>query len=140
MLNRLDPFAPFFFLERFDNGLPRARRNGDAASWEPAADVTEDKDVVRVALDLPGVAESAIDVKLEDGLLVVSGERRRETAEGVEALRSERRAGTFRRTFKLGPTIDATAIKAELKAGVLTLTLPKRAESVARTIKVVAHN
>lgn len=109
----------------------------DAASWLPAFDITETDNAVVLRGDVPGVLQEDIEIRVEDGILTVRGERER--AEKVNGFgRSERLFGKFKRTFRLGDSLDADGIKASYANGVLELTLPKR--EPAETSRLIPIN
>jgi HSP20 family protein len=118
-------------MERFFGG------NGVEHAWNPAFDVTEDAEKIVLQADLPGVAQEALDLSVEQQVLTIKGQRKLHRAEGAELHRHyERVQGAFTRSFKLPLTVDAEKIGAELKEGVLTVVLPKKPEAQPRQIKV----
>ena len=121
---------------------PTFERLLDAAlpTWAPALDVHEDKDKFTVNLELPGLKREDIDVHLEDGSLIISGERKAETVgEDTEVHRQERYYGKFTRTLTLPVTIAADQVKAAFKDGVLSVTLPKAEEAKPKHIDVTVN-
>jgi len=106
-------------------------------NWAPALDVYEDKDNFVVHTELPGLKREDIDVSLQDGVLVISGERKTEEkrSEG-EIRRQERFYGKFQRTLTLPAPVAANKVKAQYKDGVLTVTIPKAEEAKPRKIDV----
>jgi HSP20 family protein len=105
--------------------------------WAPALDVQEDKDKFTVHVELPGLKREDIEVSLQEGALVISGERKSEKIEeGAEIHRQERFYGKFQRALTLPEPVAADAVKADYKDGVLTVTLPKTEESKPRKIDV----
>ncbi|MEQ8276043.1 MAG: Hsp20/alpha crystallin family protein [Deltaproteobacteria bacterium] len=88
--------------------------NQDIAWATPSADIFEGEAEYLLALDLPGVKKDAVDVQIEEGNLSVQATR----GENGSALR-------YRRTFRLGPTVDTSALEAKLEHGVLTVHIPK---------------
>jgi HSP20 family protein len=106
-------------------------------TWSPAVDIYETENELVVKADLPDVAEKDIDVRVENNLLTIRGERKFEKSVSEDNyLRVERSYGTFSRSFSLPNTVNAEAIHAEYKNGVLTVTMPKREESKPRQVKV----
>lgn len=95
-------------------------------AWAPPVDVVESDAAYLLRLDTPGVDEKSVRVELERGLLRVEGEResKQEAAEARYTLR-ERKAGPFRRDFRLPDAIDADAIEAKYDRGVLEIRIPK---------------
>jgi HSP20 family protein len=105
--------------------------------WAPALDVQEDKDNFTIRVEVPGLRREDIDVSLQDGALVISGERRSEKVEeGVEIHRQERFYGKFQRALTLPEPVVADKVKADYKDGVLTVTLPKTEEAKPKKIDV----
>jgi HSP20 family protein len=116
-----------------------ADRRAAPESWTPVADVWETAEAYRIDLEIPSVPAEAVDVAVEDGVLIMSGERSRpERAEGERNHRLERRAGKFSRRFKLPEDADAEAIGARVANGVLEVTVSKQEERKPRRIEVVA--
>jgi HSP20 family protein len=105
-----------------------------ATSWLPAVDVHETEKGYTLRFDLPGVNPQDVKIEMVDGKLTVKGERQAVEAEGAH--RIERVSGTFERAFRLRAKVDADGIKASYKDGVLTIELPKAAESVKREIAI----
>jgi HSP20 family protein len=106
-------------------------------TWAPAVDIYETPNELVVKADLPDVNEKDIDVRVENNLLTIHGERKFEKSVTEENfLRVERAYGSFSRSFSLPNTLNAEAIAAEYKNGVLTITLPKREETKPRQVKV----
>ncbi len=109
---------------------------GDAietADWYPAADVYDRAGAYLIAVDLPGIDRTTLDISLDDNRLTIRGARAVET---VATVRSERPTGRFLRTFSVPTLIDQEGIKAEYKDGVLELRLPKRKEEQAKRIRI----
>lgn len=125
-------WAPFNDVTRLRDEMDRLFSNEGV--WNPPFDVTENADQILLEADLPGVPQEKLDIQVVDGVLTVKGERKLEREGG----RFERVSGTFERSFKLPPTIDTENITASTRDGVLTLKLPKRAETKPRQIKVNA--
>lgn len=100
------------------------------ADWlSPAAEASQTGDAYRIAVELPGVAEDDIHVTVEDGVLQIKGEKKTEREEkGDTWYFSERQFGSFSRSFRLPTDADAGGVKAEMKDGVLTVTVPKKPE------------
>ncbi|MGC9940550.1 MAG: Hsp20/alpha crystallin family protein [Verrucomicrobiota bacterium] len=106
-------------------------------AWAPALDVQEDKDNFRVSVELPGLKREDIQVSLEEGALVISGERKTETLdEGIAVHRQERYYGKFSRVLALPSAVAEDKVKAAYKDGILTVTLPKAEEAKPKTIAV----
>ncbi|HEY6643756.1 Hsp20/alpha crystallin family protein [Povalibacter sp.] len=109
------------------------------ADWIPSADILEYSDRFVLKFDVPGVNASAIDITLDQGVLTISGERPVELAnDGVERSRRERPQGRFHRRFTLPDTVDAAAVRATGRDGILEVTIPKQAKAQPRRIEVVS--
>lgn len=98
------------------------------ADWiAPAAEASAGDKAYTIALELPGVAEEDIHLSLEDGVMTVKGEKKTEREEKGETWYfSERQYGAFSRSFRLPPDTDPEGVKADLKDGVLTVSVPKK--------------
>jgi HSP20 family protein len=77
-----------------------------------------------------------IDISLQDGMLIISGERKEEAKEGNGATRTERYTGKFRRSITLPSRVDMNKVSATYKDGILTVTLPKAEEAKPKQIKI----
>ncbi len=143
---RLEPFRGLStFQDQFNRFFNEAFRNPAEESalttWAPAVDIYETPNELVVKADLPDVNEKDIDVRVENNLLTIRGERKFEKSVSEENyLRVERTYGAFSRSFSLPNTVNAEAIAAQYKNGVLTVTLPKREESKPRQVKVNVVN
>ena len=108
------------------------------SAWVPAVDIyeTDDHEVV-IKAELPDIKKEDIGVTFENGVLTLSGERKQEeSVQKGHVRRLERRHGSFSRSFTLPDSVDASAIAASYKDGVLTVRLPRRAESKPKQISV----
>jgi HSP20 family protein len=121
----------------FENSFHSQGENSALTTWSPAVDIYETENELVVKADLPGVDEKAIDVRVENNTLTVRGERQFKTeVKEDNYLRVERTYGSFSRSFSLPNTVNTEAITAEYKNGVLSVQLPKRAESKPKQVKV----
>jgi HSP20 family protein len=102
----------------------------------PTADIYETQDALSVVLEMPGVEKNNVDVRVEDGVLKVEGRLDFSKYQGLQPLYTEYNVGHYSRSFRLSSKIDHSKIRAELKDGVLTLTLPKIEEAKPRTIQI----
>jgi HSP20 family protein len=119
----------------FDDRLFKG--GGESVGWTPAADVFEDEEGLSLRFDLAGVDPKNVDIRFENGVLTVRGERKLQDEDKRENYhRVELAYGTFTRSFSLPGTVDAEKIRAEAKNGLLTVFLPKRAEAKPRAIQV----
>lgn len=139
-LQRFEPFSLINVLNRDLDRFSARRPAGPQADWIPAVDILEEKDGFVIRADLPGVSPDAIDVRMEDGLLSISGERNRETDTEFEGVRRfERSAGKFVRRFTLPDNVDAEGIAARSANGILEVSIPKQPEvDTTRRIAVEA--
>jgi HSP20 family protein len=103
----------------------------------PPVDVYEDAHQLILKLEVPGIKQEDLDVRVENQTLAVKGERKFEKDEKEENFhRIERRYGTFTRTFTLPQTVDTNAPKASYEHGVLTIALPKKEAAKPKQVKV----
>ncbi len=125
------------FFSSFWDGEPDGWFTG---SMRPSVDLSETDKTVELRMDLPGMKPGDMDIRVSDGTLTVSGERKEEKEEtGKTFHRVERRSGNFSRSFSLPCGVAGDEVAADYKDGVLTVTLPKAEESKARRIKVKPH-
>jgi len=109
----------------------------ESAVFSPAFDVKETKEEFVFRADVPGVKDADLDVKLTQNRLSISGKRESEKTEKSDTFyTTERSYGSFTRSFTLPDGVDADKIRAELKEGVLTLSVPKKPESQPKKISV----
>lgn len=140
-INRWDPFREVVALQNRVNSLFREMSEGDSplttASFVPAVDIYEDTKKVVLKLEVPGMEEKDLDVRVENNTLTVKGERKFAGDEKEENFhRIERRYGSFYRAFTLPQTVDSEHISASYTAGVLKLELQKKPEAQPKQIKV----
>ena len=140
-ITRWDPFRDVIALQNRVNSLFREMNDGDSplttASFVPAVDVYEDAKKVVLKLEVPGIDEKDLDIRVENNTLTVKGERKLEKEEKEENFhRIERRYGSFYRAFTLPSTVDTENVQASYNAGVLKLELNKKAEAQPKQIKV----
>ena len=107
-----------------------------ARVFVPSADIYETQDALTVILEMPGVEKSNVDVRVEDGVLSVVGKLDLSKYQGLQPLYIEYNVGHYSRSFQLSSKVDQNKIAAELKDGVLSLTLPKVEQAKPRTIEV----
>ena len=136
---RFEPWSLMSLLHRDVDrafaGRPLSRPNGreEAADWRPAGDVRELKNRFVLRPDLPGLRAEDIEVRMEDGVLTLAGERPRESDEEIDGLRHiERSSGRFLRRFPLPESADADGITARSANGILEINIPKQPEVQAR--------
>jgi len=114
-------------------------QESNLTSWAPAVDIFESEHELVVKADVPDVKPGELDIRVENNILTIRGERKFEKkVDEKNYLRVERSYGSFARSFSLANTVNSEAIKADYKDGVLTLTIPKREEAKPKQIKVNA--
>ena len=108
-----------------------------APEFQPKLDVTDDKNCLRVAVEVPGVDAGDLHVDVQDGVLSLSGEKRHEEASEDEGCyRTERSYGCFQRTIPLPTDVDGAKADARFDKGVLRITLPKTERAKSQSVKV----
>jgi HSP20 family protein len=143
-LTRWDPYREFSTLQDRMNRLFNASFNSEGrdeslttSSFAPAVDVYEDEHDITLKIEVPGIDEKDIDVRIENNTLTVHGERKIEKEEKEENYRRiERQYGSFTRTFTLPNTVDSDSVSATYEKGVLKVKLAKKAEAKPKQIKV----
>jgi HSP20 family protein len=143
VLTRWDPFREFttlqdrmnrLFQDSFGQGRDEAL---STSSFAPAVDVYEDEHKITLKIEVPGIDEKDIDIRVENNVLTVTGERKFEKEEKEENYRRvERHYGSFTRSFTLPNTVDSENISADYDRGVLKVQLAKKAEAKPKQIKV----
>jgi HSP20 family protein len=144
---RFEPFRDLVNLQErmnrmFEDSFRGVGRRDDedwalGGSWAPAVDIYEKDGNIVLKAELPGIDPKAVDVRVENNVLTLRGERKLEHEVKKENVhRVERTYGTFTRSFTLPTIVDTEKIKAEFKEGVLTLVLPKREEAKPKQIQV----
>src|SRR6516165_9688682 len=144
VLTRWDPFREFNTLQNRMNRLFRDSYGNEGhdealttSSFAPAVDVYEDEHNVSLKIEIPGIDEKDIDVRVENNTLTVHGERKFEKEEKEENFRRvERQYGSFTRSFSLPNTVDSENIEANYDKGVLKIRLAKKAEAKPKQIKI----
>jgi HSP20 family protein len=144
LLSRWDPSREFVTLQNRMNRLfrdsygPEGRDESlTTTAFAPPVDVYEDEHGVTLKIEVPGIDEKDIDVRIENNTLTVHGERKFEKEEKEENYRRvERQYGSFTRTFTLPNTVDQESVRADYDKGVLKITLAKKAEAKPKQIKV----
>jgi HSP20 family protein len=125
----------------FDSVLWNPGSNGPTGlqSWMPPMDIHDEDDLLRFSFEIPGVNPDDVNVTVENGVLTVSGEKKFEKKTGDEKkgpYSVERRYGRFERSIALPQSVDTDKVTAQYENGVLTLELPKSAESRKRKIEI----
>jgi HSP20 family protein len=141
-LTRWEPFGGATTLQDQVNRLFHdvfERQGGESSltAWAPAVDIYESEHELVVKADLPDIDPKDLDIRVENNILTIRGERKFEKKVNEDNyLRVERAYGSFARSFTLANTVNSDAIKAEYQNGVLTLTIPKKEEAKPKQIKV----
>jgi HSP20 family protein len=121
----------------FNDVFERPGEESNLTSWAPAVDIFETEHELVVKADLPDIDPKDLDIRVENNILSIRGERKFENKVSEDKyLRVERAYGSFSRSFSLANTVNSEAIKADYQNGVLTLTVPKREEAKPKQIKV----
>jgi|JI10StandDraft_1071094.scaffolds.fasta_scaffold263484_2 HSP20 family protein len=116
---------------------PFAKLKSDMGMVVPAIDVVDDGNSYRVTAELPGISEKNIDVTKDGDFLTIKGEKKEEREQKEKGyFMSERSFGSFERSLRLPNGIDDSKIAAKFENGVLTVTLPKTAETVSKPKKI----
>lgn len=117
---------------------PLRHAGAKVAEWlAPASEAAGDKDVYRIAIELPGVDEKDIELNIDDGVVVLRGEKRTQRKEAGETwFFSERQYGSFSRSFRLPPDAETTRVDASLRDGVLNITIAKKTSIPSEQSKV----
>ena len=140
-ITRWDPYRDVIALQNRVNSLFRDMSGENdpvtTASFVPAVDIYEDAQKVVLKLEVPGIEQKDLDVRVENHTLTVKGERKFEAEEKEQNFhRIERRYGSFYRAFTLPSTVDTEHIGASYNAGVLKLELLKKPEAQPKQIKI----
>ena len=141
-VTRYRPFNNIFGLSRdldrmMDEAMGPWDRGENLRQWFPVTDVSETPEALTLRLEVPGLAREQLKISVEDNTLSVRGEKTQETSSEDETFhRTERSFGAFERSFTLPPYVDTNDVKASLQDGVLSITLPRRAEAKAREISI----
>jgi len=144
LLTRWEPLREFSTMQDRMNRLFRESYNPEGpedalttTSFAPPVDIYEDEHNISLKLEVPGIEEKDIDVRIDDHTLTVHGERKFEKEEKEENFRRvERQYGSFTRSFTLPSSVDVGQVSADYNQGVLKITLAKKAEAKPKQIKV----
>src|ERR1700739_1019831 len=144
LITRWDPFREFSTLQDRMNRLfresygPEGRDEAlTTTQFAPPVDVYEDEHNITLKVEVPGIDEKDIDVRVENNVLTVHGERKFEKEEKEENFRRvERQYGSFTRSFTLPSSVDPGQVSPDYEKGVLKIKLAKKAEAKPKQIKV----
>jgi HSP20 family protein len=121
----------------FGDVVGRTGEESNLTPWAPAVDIYETENELVVKADLPDVNPQDLDIRVENNILTIRGERKFEAkVHDDNYLRIERAYGSFSRSFSLANSVNSDAIKADYHDGVLTLSIPKTEEAKPKQIKV----
>jgi HSP20 family protein len=121
----------------FGDVMGRTGEESNLTPWAPAVDIYETEHELVVKADLPDMNPQDLDIRVENNILTIRGERKFENKVSEDNyLRVERAYGSFSRSFSLANSVKSDAIKADYQNGVLTLSIPKREEAKPKQIKV----
>jgi len=142
-LVRWDPFQEWAAMS---NRLNRSLDNPYTAptedsfgAWVPPVDIFERQDHLVIRAEVPGLKREDMDVRIENGVLTLHGERKRETEVSEDnAFRMERSYGAFSRSFSLPTTVDAAKVAATYKDGVLEVSVPKVETAKPKKVEIRA--
>src|ERR1043165_1933201 len=142
VLTRFEPYREFATLQDrlnrlFQSSFGESQDSLTNSSFSPAVDVYEDEHAVNLKIEVPGIDEKDLDIRVENNTLTVNGERKFEKEEKEENFRRvERQYGSFTRSFTLPSSVETENIQAAYDKGVLEIRLAKKAEAKPKQIKV----
>ncbi|MEW6441949.1 MAG: Hsp20/alpha crystallin family protein [bacterium] len=122
----------------FQDSLTKMRKEKggtELTEWVPLIDMFHDKDVFILSMDLPGVDRKDVEIRLNEDVLTVRGDRKLEK-QSQYYLRIESPYGTFERSFTVPDSVDTGKIEAKLEKGVLEIVLPRREEPGPRQVQI----
>ena len=124
-------------LRLFQDSVARILSDQGVRPWTPAVDIVEGEHELLLKADVPGISLNDIDIRMENGVLTLKGERKFEGQQnGSGYHRIERSYGSFARSFTIPDSVDPEQVKAEYKDGVLTVRMAKKEIAKPRSIKV----
>ncbi|MBZ5689882.1 MAG: Hsp20/alpha crystallin family protein [Acidobacteriia bacterium] len=144
LLTRWDPLRDLATMQNRINRFVRESYSPEGpeealttTSFAPPVDIYEDEHTITVKMEVPGIDEKDIDVRIENTTLTVHGERKIEKDEKEENFRRvERQYGSFTRSFTLPSSVDTGQVSAHYDKGILKISLAKKAEAKPKQIKV----
>jgi len=149
-IQRWDPLRELLDVQQrinrlFDDAFSRSTHGDSSEStggggWKPTTDLIEQSDSYILRADLPGVSAKDVEIRIEDGTLVLHGERRRDSSVPQESyLRMERPSGKFELRVTLAPSVDAGAVIASHRNGVIEIRLPKKRVESPSTVEITTR-
>lgn len=151
LIRRRENWDPFREIEELSNrmnrlfGLTRWRGDGEremmaTSDWSPSCDISETDKDYRIHVELPSVKKDDVHVTLEEGVLMIQGERREEKEEkGIKYHRRELSYGNFVRRFTMPADADDAKVDATFKDGMLNVVIGKTKERAVKTKEIVVH-
>lgn len=142
MSNWLTTYDPFEAMDAFEKAFWGTPSRSGNYPMSFGIDISNEGDAYQLKADLPGFKKEDIHVNVEKDTITVSAERHSEIEDNDKKskfLRKERSFGSYQRSFTVGDRIDKTQIQAKYENGVLTLTLPKKAEPEQKTFDIVVE-
>src|ERR1700693_954798 len=147
LVTRWEPFREFSTMQDRMNRMNRLFHESyspegpeealTTTSFAPPVDIYEDEHNITLKLEVPGIDEKDLDVRVENTTLTIIGERKMEKEEKEENFRRvERQYGSFTRSFTLPSSVDSGQVSAHYDKGVLKINLAKKAEATPKQIKV----
>ncbi len=141
MVQRWDPFRDLLTIQEqmsrlFEGSVGRHQHASGIAGWHPPADVSETEDSLHLYIEVPGVDENEVDIRVEGDILTIRGERQRPNPSSGTFLQTEILMGPFHRVFKLPAVVDTSNIQARYERGILEIILPKQEVSVSKSVKI----
>jgi HSP20 family protein len=127
------------FFQNFFGGQAHAQSQScgeEGCNWSPRADISEGDQDYEILVELPGVGKGGIELKVEDGVLILRGERKALESEARKQRRVERVHGRFERRFRLPKEVDADKIDASFADGLLVIRIAKSERVAGRQIEV----
>jgi HSP20 family protein len=139
-LVRWDPFQELAsWSNRLNRSINEGRTEDTFGAWAPAVDIFEKDHNLLIRAELPGLKREDIEISMENGVLTLHGERKRESeVDESNAYRLERIYGAFTRSFSLPTTVDSSKIQAVYKDGVLEVTVPKLEAAKPKKVQIQA--
>ena len=124
--------------KRRSSAAGEVERTHNRPTYMPSVDIYEDRESLGLRADMPGVDERSVDITIEDGILTIRGAVEEPTSDDRELLYREFHTGDYERSFRLTEDIDVDKVEADVKDGVLTVTLPKSEKARPKKIAVKA--
>ena len=144
MPSEMEPWKPFREMVSLRDAMDRLFEDSVVTpkfsnAGMPKIDMRETKGSVVVKAELPGIAEEEIDVEILDNIMTISGEKKSDVEEEKEGyFYKESHTGTFSRSFTLPSEVKAEKAEAEMKNGILTITIPKVEAKKAKKVAIKA--